>query len=523
MGLGVLEDRHMEMPPGTTRLADKLDHGAEAVQLKRSGDIILVPQPSDDPNDPLNWYSPNGPNWTKNVIMIILGISVAVTTSLGPMITPGLHLLSTRYHVSADEVDSLMLGALQFCIGFTTFFTAAGATIWGKRPFFVISALVLLATCAWGYTATTWRSLVAMRFIQGMASAPLETLVTASVADLFFVHERGSRLAIWGMMVHGGVGIGQVISGFIIQALGVQATFGVCALWFLVLAPLIFGLVFETTYMRKRGEWEPAAGTEMQQLPEKTGKLPLPDEKEPHRARLRLWRGRLSADSYWKAVVKPVPLICYPAIAYSAVVHGSFFVWLVVMGLLSLQVFTAPPYNLSPAQIGLTNIPHVVVALVCSPIAGVLSDWVAKSMARRNAGVFEPEFRLPLMAIATPFATLGFLGFGLAVERRASLPVILVFQNLQAVSVPFASQAALTYLLDCHPRDTNQAFVTVGFVKAVLMFLATSRVAGWYAGVGPWGVMVVCAVANAGVSVLTVPVYVFGKRWRSKVSFFFCA
>jgi MFS family permease len=40
-----------------------------------------------------------------------------------------------------------------------------------------------------------------MRAIQGIASAPLETLVTASVADLYFVHQRGTRLAIWGTML----------------------------------------------------------------------------------------------------------------------------------------------------------------------------------------------------------------------------------------------------------------------------------------------------------------------------------
>lgn len=76
---------------------------------------------------------------------------VLTCNSLGPMITPGIQVVSMKYGVSLDMVSSLLIGFLAFWIGFTTFFTASGANIWGKRPFFVISALVLLATNVWGF------------------------------------------------------------------------------------------------------------------------------------------------------------------------------------------------------------------------------------------------------------------------------------------------------------------------------------------------------------------------------------
>jgi MFS family permease len=47
-----------------------------------------------------------------------------------------------------------------------------------------------------------------MRVVQGMASAPLETLVTSTVSDLFFVHQRGFRLSLWGAMLASGVLLG---------------------------------------------------------------------------------------------------------------------------------------------------------------------------------------------------------------------------------------------------------------------------------------------------------------------------
>jgi hypothetical protein len=70
------------------------------------------------------------------------------------MITPGIQVVALKYDVSLDMVSSLLIGFLAFWIGFTTFFTASGANIWGKRPFFVISTGLLLCTNIWGFFST---------------------------------------------------------------------------------------------------------------------------------------------------------------------------------------------------------------------------------------------------------------------------------------------------------------------------------------------------------------------------------
>lgn len=59
MGLGVLEDKVLEHVPGTTYVFDDERRGAEETardahsKRDKTGLIILVPQPSDSPNDPL--------------------------------------------------------------------------------------------------------------------------------------------------------------------------------------------------------------------------------------------------------------------------------------------------------------------------------------------------------------------------------------------------------------------------------------------------------------------------------------
>lgn len=62
MPFGILEDRKLEHVPGTAPLNElgSDDHnisGIDSSILKHdpTGKIVLVPQPSDSPNDPYNW------------------------------------------------------------------------------------------------------------------------------------------------------------------------------------------------------------------------------------------------------------------------------------------------------------------------------------------------------------------------------------------------------------------------------------------------------------------------------------
>lgn len=74
MPLGILEDYKLEHVPGTSPLnaLNSLDpdlDGVDASILKhdKSGKIILVPQPSDSPNDPYNW-----PRWKKEMFTLAI-------------------------------------------------------------------------------------------------------------------------------------------------------------------------------------------------------------------------------------------------------------------------------------------------------------------------------------------------------------------------------------------------------------------------------------------------------------------
>lgn len=62
MGLGILEPKTTTHVPGTVLLDQHAAHSeAVTARLKhgtgQNAHIVLAPQPSEDPNDPLNWSS----------------------------------------------------------------------------------------------------------------------------------------------------------------------------------------------------------------------------------------------------------------------------------------------------------------------------------------------------------------------------------------------------------------------------------------------------------------------------------
>jgi MFS family permease len=191
MGLGVLEDRAMEHVPGTTQYYDDPERpqyaadGVTGLKMDTSGPvpIILVPQPSDDPNDPLNW-----PLWKRDLITLILSLTAIFGTALGPILAANTITLSLWLKVKFTKV-ALLTGYFLLGVGVGGFFFVPSSRIWGKRHAFLIGTMILIGTSAWGgATGHNYKSLLWARIIQGIGAAPFEALVNATVGDLYFVH-----------------------------------------------------------------------------------------------------------------------------------------------------------------------------------------------------------------------------------------------------------------------------------------------------------------------------------------------
>jgi len=90
----------LEMPE-TVRspVPPPLSHAEIAVSWLKHGvgrdkNIVLVPQPTDSPRDPLNW-----PLWKRDLIFIIFAANSAVIYWWATMLTPGYGVLAQQFNI----------------------------------------------------------------------------------------------------------------------------------------------------------------------------------------------------------------------------------------------------------------------------------------------------------------------------------------------------------------------------------------------------------------------------------------
>lgn len=210
MGLGVLESR-TAIVQGTIQLLEghSADHTHDATnRLKHSkdGKIVLSPQPSDDPNDPLNW-----PKWRRDTSFALICIMGVLSLLHGPILAPVTVDLAIQFNKSINDIAQLSTYMLLVLCG-SAYVWNVWCQSFGKRSLFLFCGAVLVAADAWAASATSYNSLLQARILSGLGQSAFEAMNFAIITDLFFVHERGKRIAMAVFMGSTGISLGVPIA-----------------------------------------------------------------------------------------------------------------------------------------------------------------------------------------------------------------------------------------------------------------------------------------------------------------------
>jgi MFS family permease len=136
-----------------------------------------------------------------------------------PLLAAGFEQVAQTYHVSIPKV-ALTTGVYMLGLGWGGVLMSPTAIIVGKRPVYLVTALCLVATSSWCALSPSYQSLVVARFFQGISVSPGEVLPSATVAEIFFLHERAFRLGIYTLLLLGGKHLVPLVSAVIIEAAG---------------------------------------------------------------------------------------------------------------------------------------------------------------------------------------------------------------------------------------------------------------------------------------------------------------
>ncbi|BEJ04889.1 hypothetical protein CcaverHIS641_0207060 [Cutaneotrichosporon cavernicola] len=502
------EDEHI---PGTELMRDH-----DGIKLRRAHGgtgQVLVPQPSNRSNDPLNWNWKwkAAAAWTQTIYVIF---TVCSALSMAPMNG----LASKEWPEQSMERIGLLTGACVMSLGYANFIIVPCSNIFGRRATSIVCSILTVAFAVWEAVAKSYNSFLAARIMTGIPTAINETMM---VQAYFF-----------------GLFIGPIMSGNMAQRYGWRS------FWWLSVALGVFNvvnLIFvfpETRFRREdliqdesnpeiteKHAQEPMHLENSQEAAPSTPTAPTDVEASstsvtghgrPSKQQWKLWQ---PINPEWKRtlvkdVLSPWTKFFNPIILWAGcATYGAANVLLFFN--LTQQTLANPPWNFSPSAMGYANFAFVVGGLIGLSTAGWLCDWVAKAMTIRNNGIREAEFRLIALIPYIIIAAVGIVIGGLGLERGWSWATILcVGYGATGITVTSIPTIAIAYAVDSYTHIAGDIMVVATVIKNTTGFGMSYWVFSMVAEKGIFACAMVQFATCIGPAVLALPMYIYGKRVR---------
>ncbi|KAG9233670.1 putative MFS transporter [Amylocarpus encephaloides] len=208
------------------------------------GAVILDPQPEESKNDPLNW-----PKWRRDAALLSLGLYCMLGGGMTPILAAGFEDVSQTYGVPVSRV-ALTTGLYMMGLGVGSVFTSPTAILFGKRPVYLVCAIMFIGTSCWCAASPSFNSLLIARIFQGVSVSSVECLPSATIAEIFFLHERAYRIGIYTLLLLGGKNLIPLVSAAIIESMDWRWVFWIVAMVVGVSGALLFLFVPESFWDR---------------------------------------------------------------------------------------------------------------------------------------------------------------------------------------------------------------------------------------------------------------------------------
>ncbi|KAJ9271366.1 hypothetical protein DTO212C5_2716 [Paecilomyces variotii] len=492
------------------------------VQLRhyRTNKVILVPTPSNDPNDPLNWSSPKK---YHVLALVCAGIFTVNFISVAPSVA--LQEITTDFFGDTNLASSLsktsyLQTTCSLMIGVGNLVWIPLAIKYGRRPVYFFAFSLFLATTIWCGAAQSFSSQLVARLLLGTAAAAPEIVAPLTLTDVFFLHQRGSIMVIYTCCLACGSGMGVVLGGLIMIHEDWRAIYWLSTALVGVVTLLVVFSFPETHYKRQnvlleaceQSEKPVSDGVAQEESIEEVRATAIPPKKT-YIQELKVFSTTYTSESLLLLMYRPLVALALPAVLWATLIN-SITIGLMVVLSADFSTSFSNVYGFQPWQSGLTFIAGIIGALVGILCGGYLTDWVANIFTVRNGGVRTPEMRLPalvLSLISSPLSCLLY-GFGFGKQLPWIVPVIgIALVNFTIVQ---ANNIALLYILDSYRPIAGEVIVTQSVFKAIFGFLLSFYTKTWILESGYVTVFGVLAGISAGIFLGMIPFFFWGDRIR---------
>lgn len=485
------------------RLAEREGYITDVSQLEavhhgnyktaKDGHTVLIPQPSDDPNDPLNWTW-----WKKHVILVIVSVTALLPDSGSATGAVTLLPQSVIWGIPETTVNHSQVGNV-FMLGAGGIFATIMGSYLGRYPTAFWFIVMATWTAIWCTAAGDFEQFMAARILNGFFSTVTQGAGMMFIKDMFFFHEHARKINIWAGFIVTSPYFGPLFAAFITNTQKWQWAFGVYTIATgLCLIAIIFFL--DETYYDRR--------------------IPAADQPDrgSHFGRMvgiPQWKSRHLRNTLYDSCMRVVMAFTRPTVMISFIYYMLTFAWVVGINT-TLAQFMGPVYGFGALQIGYIYFAPLVATGLGEIFGHWLHDKIAKSYIRAHKGVFEAEARLYAIAFSMPFMLAGLIVLGFTLEREWHYMAMACSWGLYVFGIMITTTAISAYNLDSYPEAAGELTSIVNMSRTLGGFIVSYFMVEWSNAMGTikmFGIM--AAIVGGAFFLFLVPLILYGRRLRA--------
>ncbi|KAH7062595.1 major facilitator superfamily domain-containing protein [Macrophomina phaseolina] len=523
--------------PGTEYLVDV----GHSLSVSHAGagrsDIVLIPQPTICGGDTLAW-----PQWKKHYQLFLLALYACAFSYGENTLGAAWTTVSEDTGVSLSNMNGG--SALNYLLlGLVNILWIPTAMKLGRRPVLLLTTLICTSSAIWQGRFTGTAQWMLANVLNGVGTSAYQAVIQLCVFDMFFVHERGRGLAYYLFGQQLGSILGLITGGSIADGIGWRWSQYIVA----IIDAGVFALLllsFEETmfprylFQSRRPSADAVVAEPVEGSAQELGRSSV-DRKGPQKSaaaddaeagesfpdipkrtavqRLKLWTYYpQDATTWYQYFRRPFFLFAFP----NVVIPGFIFAFGCTAGIVSFntisEILTGPPYNWTTTSTGLVFLAALIGSVVGWATGGPVSDLLVVALARRNAGVKEPEMRLWALCPSALYAGGGYFLYGWGAQAGAHWLTIAVGVGAMIAQQVSACAVATTYAMDCFPGISGELVVVLAVCSSCVNFAISYSVQPFIEAAGygwTFTFFGICVLASMGTAV---PTAVYGKSWRRK-------
>ncbi|KAK4167479.1 putative permease of the major facilitator superfamily [Cladorrhinum sp. PSN259] len=464
---------------------------ASGLKLAKDGHTVLIPQPSDDRNDPLNW------TWKKKHLILFVVSWVSFLPDYGSA-TGAVALIpqAVEWETTPDYVNHSQAGNV-FMLGAGGVIVVILSAFFGRLPVVFWFLIVSTATAAWCAQPGTFESFMAARILNGFFSTVSQAGGLMFIKDMFFFHEQARKINIWASFIVMSPYVGPLFAAFMTETLHWSKPFWVYFAMNALGLVLVISFLEETYYDRAISvEQQPPRGSRISRLIGQSQ-----------------WKSRHLRNTFGQACWRTISVLLKPIVAISCLFYAATFAWAVGINT-TLAIFVTPLYGFGPKQVGFFYFTPVVAVALGETVGHWLHDALAKQYIRSHKGHFEPEVRLRAVLLAMPLVIVGLVLIGQCFENKWHFMVTSVCWGLYVFGMMITTVALSSYCLDSYPEASGEVSAWLNMARTVGGFIVSYFQVTWAQAQGTkqsFGIQ--AAVCGAAIGFIIV-LMVWGKKMR---------